>query len=257
MMDDRTFDRAMRDMAAREALPEAAGRLSQVLSSLPDAPAARRSMGRRLIPALAAALLICATAVAAQMGLFTFWDVNPYNLFHNRQRVAPEIDARPLRLTDASGLRLVELSALDAAWIEGRLTLTVRLTAQNGQPLSTGLVDEDGMHVEPGGKVNGASGPVLLMDGFACYTRPEGVDGWPDSGAYIACEPEGEGMLLLMQLSPDFITRSDLPVLTEAGVISLRLEMAVWDASQQAVCMESALLAAPAPTDAEKEEMNP
>ena len=42
MMDDRTFDRAMREMAAREAPPEAGGRLSQVLSSLPDAPAPRR-----------------------------------------------------------------------------------------------------------------------------------------------------------------------------------------------------------------------
>ena len=57
-MDDRAFDRAMRMLAARERPPEAGARLAQVLSSLPDAPAPRRRMGRRLVPALAAALLI-------------------------------------------------------------------------------------------------------------------------------------------------------------------------------------------------------
>ena len=54
-MDDRAFDRAMRMLAARERPPEAGARLAQVLSSLPDAPAPRRRMGRRLVPALAAA----------------------------------------------------------------------------------------------------------------------------------------------------------------------------------------------------------
>ena len=103
----------------------------------------------------------------------------------------------------------------------------------------------------------GASGPVLLMDGFACYTHPEGMDGWPDGGARIACEPDGDGLLLLMQLSPDFITRSDLPALTEEGAIALRLEMTVWDATRKSAGLESALLAAPAPTDDEKEEMDP
>ena len=62
-MDDRAFDRAMRMLAARERPPEAGARLAQVLSSLPDAPAPRRRMGRRLVPALAAALMIAALAV--------------------------------------------------------------------------------------------------------------------------------------------------------------------------------------------------
>ena len=87
-MDDRAFDRAMRMLAARERPPEAGTRLAQVLSSLPDAPAPRRRMGRRLVPALAAALLICATAIAAQLGLLSFWETNPYRLFHNRRRSA-------------------------------------------------------------------------------------------------------------------------------------------------------------------------
>ena len=62
-MDDRAFDRAMRMLAARERPPEAGARLAQVLSSLPDAPAPRRRMGRRLVPALAAALMIAALVV--------------------------------------------------------------------------------------------------------------------------------------------------------------------------------------------------
>ena len=132
-MDDRAFDRAMRMLAARERPPEAGARLAQVLSSLPDAPAPRRRMGRRLVPALAAALLICATAIAAQLGLLSFWETNPYRLFHNRERVRPTLSVRPLDVTDASGLRLTEVSALDAAWIEGRLTLALRVAAKDGQ----------------------------------------------------------------------------------------------------------------------------
>lgn len=39
--------------------------------------------------------------------------------------------------------------------------------------------------------------------------------------------------------------------------ISLRLEWTVYDPTQARVAIESALLAAPAPTEAEKEEMDP
>ena len=233
-MDDRAFDRAMRMLAARERPPEAGTRLAQVLSSLPDAPAPRRRMGRRLVPALAAALLICATAIAAQLGLLSFWETNPYRLFHNRERVRPALSVRSLDVTDASGLRLTEVSALDAAWIEGRLTLALRVAARDD-----------------------ASGPVLLEDGFACYTRSGGVDGWPDTGLSVACQPDGDGVLLALQLPADFITASDLPVLTDGDAISLRLEWTVYDPTQARVAIESALLTAPAPTEAEKEEMDP
>ena len=239
-MDDRAFDRAMRMLAARERPPEAGARLAQVLSSLPDAPAPRRRMGRRLVPALAAALLICATAIAAQLGLLSFWETNPYRLFHNRERVRPTLSVRPLDVTDASGLRLTEVSALDAAWIEGRLTLA--------------LTEEDGILLPDG---QDASGPVLLEDGFACYTRSGGVDGWPDTGLSVACQSDGDGVLLALQLPADFITASDLPVLTDGDAISLRLEWTVYDPTQARVAIESALLTAPAPTEAEKEEMDP
>lgn len=154
-MDDRAFDRAMRMLAARERPPEAGARLAQVLSSLPDAPAPRRRMGRRLVPALAAALLICATAIAAQLGLLSFWETNPYRLFHNRERVRPTLSVRPLDVTDASGLRLTEVSALDAAWIEGRLTLALRVAAKDGQPLTVGLTEEDGILLPDGQDASG------------------------------------------------------------------------------------------------------
>lgn len=253
-MDDRAFDRAMRMLAARERPPEAGTRLAQVLSSLPDAPAPRRRMGRRLVPALAAALLICATAIAAQLGLLSFWETNPYRLFHNRERVRPTLSVRSLDVTDASGLRLTEVSALDAAWIEGRLTLALRVAARDGQPLTVGLTEEDGILLPDG---QDASGPVLLEDGFACYTRSGGVDGWPDTGLSVACQPDGDGVLLALQLPADFITASDLPVLTDGDAISLRLEWTVYDPTQARVAIESVLLAAPAPTEAEKEEMDP
>lgn len=253
-MDDRAFDRAMRMLAARERPPEAGARLAQVLSSLPDAPAPRRRMGRRLVPALAAALLICATAIAAQLGLLSFWETNPHRLFHNRERIRPALSVRSLDVTDASGLRLTKVSALDAAWIEGRLTLALRVAAKDGQPLTVGLTEEDGILLPDG---QDASGPVLLEDGFACYTRSGGVDGWPDTGLSVACQPDGDGVLLALQLPADFITASDLPVLTDGDAISLRLEWTVYDPTQARVAIESALLAAPAPTEAEKEEMDP
>ena len=205
-------------------------------------------------PALAAALLICATAIAAQLGLLSFWETNPYRLFHNRERVRPALSVRSLDVTDASGLRLTEVSALDAAWIEGRLTLALRVAAKDGQPLTVGLTEEDGILLPDG---QDASGPVLLEDGFACYTRSGGVDGWPDTGLSVACQPDGDGVLLALQLPADFITASDLPVLTDGDAISLRLEWTVYDPTQARVAIESVLLAVPAPTEAEKEEMDP
>lgn len=98
---------------------------------------------------------------------------------------------------------------------------------------------------------------MLLEDGFACYTRSGGVDGWPDTGLSVACQPDGDGVLLALQLPADFITASDLPVLTDGDAISLRLEWTVYDPTQARVAIESALLTAPAPTEAEKEEMDP
>lgn len=258
MMDDKEFDQLMRRLAVREKPPEAGARLVQALASLPDAPAPRRRAIRRLVPALAAALLVCVTAVAAQLGLLSFWETNPYRLFHNRERVQPELHLRPLSVTDASALRLTEVSALDAAWIEGRLTLSLRIAARNGQPLAVGRLEEDGVRLADGQGVEEAvSAPVLLEDGFACYTRPGGGDGWPDDGMSVACLPDGGGVTLALQLPPDFLTASDLSALADGDAIPLRLEWTVYDPLQGRAIMESALLAAPVPTGAEKEEMNP
>lgn len=258
MMDDKEFDQRMRRLAVREKPPEAGARLVQALASLPDAPAPRRRAIRRLVPALAAALLVCATAVAAQLGLLSFWETNPYRLFHNRERVQPELHLRPLSVTDASALQLTEVSALDAAWIEGRLTLSLRIAARNGQPLAVGRLEEDGVRLADGQGVEEAvSAPVLLEDGFACYTRPGGGDGWPDGGMSVACLPDGGCVTLALQLPPDFLTASDLSALADGDAIPLRLEWTVYDPLQGRAIMESALLAAPVPTGAEKEEMNP
>lgn len=256
MMDDKEFDQLMRRLAVREKPPEAGARLVQALASLPDAPAPRRRAIRRLVPALAAALLVCVTAVAAQLGLLSFWETNPYRLFHNRERVQPELHLRPLSVTDASALRLTEVSALDAAWIEGRLTLSLRIAAQDGQKLSVGWLEEDGVRLADGQGVEEAvSAPVLLEDGFACYTRPGGGDGWPDDGLSVTWQAEDDGVMLAIQLPPDFIAASDLSALTDGDVIPLRLEWAVYDPVQACASLESALLAAPVPT--EKEEMDP
>lgn len=257
MMDDKEFDQLMRRLSVREKPPEAGARLVQALASLPDAPAPRRRAIRRLVPALAAALLACATAVAAQLGLLSFWETNPYRLFHNRERVQPELHLRPLSVTDASALRLTEVSALDAAWIEGRLTLSLRIAARNGQPLAVGRLEEDGVRLADGQGVEEAvSAPVLLEDGFACYTRPDDA-GWPDGGMSVACLPDGGCVTLALQLPPDFLTASDLSALADGDAIPLRLEWTVYDPLQGRAIMESALLAAPVPTGAEKEEMNP
>lgn len=260
MMDDKEFDQLMRRLAVREKPPEAGARLVQALASLPDAPAPRRRAIRRLVPALAAALLVCVTAVAAQLGLLSFWETNPYRLFHNRERVQPELHLRPLSVTDASALRLTEVSALDAAWIEGRLTLSLRIAARNGQPLAVGRLEEDCVRLSGGQAENGSahpSAPVLLEDGFACYTRPDDADGWPDGGMSVACLPDGGCVTLALQLPPDFLTASDLSALADGDAIPLRLEWTVYDPLQGRAIMESALLAAPVPTGAEKEEMNP
>lgn len=260
MMDDKEFDQLMRRLAVREKPPEAGARLVQALASLPDAPAPRRRAIRRLVPALAAALLVCVTAVAAQLGLLSFWETNPYNLFHNRERVQPQLRLRPLSVTDASDLRLTEVSALDAAWIEGRLTLSLRIAAQDGQKLSVGWLEEDGVRLSGGQDAHESahpSAPVLLEDGFACYTRPDDADGWPDGGMSVACLPDGGCVTLALQLPPDFLTASDLSALADGDAIPLRLEWTVYDPLQGRAIMESALLAAPVPTGAEKEEMNP
>lgn len=63
--------------------------------------------------------------------------------------------------------------------------------------------------------------------------------------------------MLSLQLPPDFLTVSDLPALTDGDTLSLRLEWTVYDPLRDCTAMESALLAAPAPTEAEKEEMDP
>ena len=258
MMDDKGFDQAMRRLAVREKPPEADVRLAQLLASLTDAPAPRRHAGRRLVPALAAGLLICATAVAAQLGLLSFWETNPYNLFHNRERVQPQLRLRPLSVTDASGLRLTQVSALDAAWIEGRLTLSLRIAAQDGQKLAVGRLEEDGVRLADGQGVEEAvSAPVLLEDGFACYTLPGGGDGWSDDGLSVTWQVEEDGVTLAIQLPPDFITASDLPALTDGDVIPLRLEWAIYDPVQACASLESALLAAPVPDESEQEAMDP
>ncbi len=96
---------------------------------------------------------------------------------------------------------------------------------------------------------------MLLEDGFACHTRSGGVDGWPDTGLSVACQPDGDGVLLALQLPADFITASDLPVLTDGDAISLRLEWTVYDPTQARVAIKACCSTAPDPTEAEKEEM--
>ena len=96
-------------------------------------------------------------------------------------------------------------------------------------------------------------------NGSACYTRSGGVDGCAAIPACCLSPVSRMGMACCWpcSLPADFITASDLPVLTDGDAISLRLEWTVYDPTQARVAIESALLTAPAPTEAEKEEMDP
>lgn len=261
-MNDLEFDRAMRKLAHEEEPRVCMQKLERVLRTLPRRaePAPCRA---RLRPAAVIALLLLAggIAVAAGLGLPAFWRSNPYNLFHNRERVEPEVRTSPLMVADDSGLSSLRFTPLDSAWIEGRLTLTFTLSAAAGResPL-LGQGDGTGFLIWQG---EGQSQWVERADLLVCdtditaYTRRDGADAWEGYPA-IQCMEAENGLTLALQFEPDFVTASELAALTDArGRLPLRLELWVYDAQSDACASQSVLLSVCAPTEEERMEMNP
>ncbi len=262
-MNDCEFDQAMRRLARAEQARVSTEKLERVLRALP--PQARLASGKarwRLAPILAALLLLAGgVAVAARLGLPAFWQRNPYNFFHNRERVEPEVRTSTLTLADGSGLSTLRLTPLDSAWIEGRLTLTLTLEGAPGREAPVlGQREDEGFFVQ---REDFRGEWVQTVDLLVCdtdvtaYTRRDGADAWEGYPSMQCLESE-DGLTLALQFGPDFLTASDLPALTDAeGRIPLRLELWVYDARQDDCRPQSALLSVQAPTEEERMEMNP
>lgn len=266
-MTDAEFDMKMCRLAKRDMVCEAdSPRLERVLAELPnDAPRKTHVSRRRLAIALAATMLVCATAVAAQLGLPFFLEINPYHFFHQAAEPTADVPTQMLEIADASGLISLNVAALDSAWIEGRLTLTVRLTPTKlGETLYAGERNAEGTvnvyrHMEqPSEKLTLPEGAALLLyEDVTCYTLPEGAEGWMGRAERVACEADNDGLLLAIQLRPDFITAADLSGLTnESGRIPLRLELPVYTANMDDTALESVILSVCEPTETEREAMD-
>lgn len=262
-MNDCEFDQAMRRLARAERSRVSTEKLEHVLRTLPPKASTAPVRPRlRMAPVLAALLLLAGgVAVAARLGLPAFWQRNPYNFFHNRERVEPEVRTSALTLADGSELSTLRLTPLDSAWIEGRLTLTLTLESAPGREAPVlGQREDEGFFVQ---REDFRGEWVEAVDLLVCdtdvtaYTRRDGVDAWEGYPSMHCLESE-EGLTLALQFGPDFLTASDLPALTDAeGRIPLRLELWVYDARQDDCRPQSALLSVQAPTEEERMEMNP
>lgn len=266
-MNDHAFDCRMRELAARDGGVPDTERLERVLATLPPHGEGRPHAARRRIAfLLAAMLLVCATALAAQFGLSHFMDANPYNFYRQGVEDAATLNARPLTVLDTTGLTGLSVTPIDAAWIEGRLTLTVRLSSVDARPLRAALLTQEGDRLFAEVCERDDQPPeicslpcdalLLLVENLALYTQRDGQDALSGAPEYVTWETQADGILLAMQLPPDFILASELDALTgEDGCLPLRLEAYVRDGVEDRA--ESLLLCAAAPTEEEKEEMNP
>lgn len=262
-MNDCEFDQAMRRLAHAERPRVSTEKLERALRALPpETPIASARPRLRTVPLLAALLLLAGgVAVAARLGLPAFWQRNPYNFFHNRERVEPEVRTSALTLADGSGLSTLRLTPLDSAWIEGRLTLTLTLAGAAGREAPRlGQREDERFFVQ---QEDFRAEWVDTVDLLVCdtdvtaYTRRDGADAWAGYPSLQCLESE-DGLTLALQFEPDFLTASDIPALTDAeGRIPLRLELWVYDARQDDCKPQSALLSVKAPTEEERMEMNP
>lgn len=261
-MNDAAFDRRMRQLAARDADPPDTARLERVLAALPPRKApAPRIARRRLVPVLAALLLVCATALAAQLGLARFMERNPHNFYHQGLEHAAPLAAQPLTATDDSGLSRLRVTPIDSAWIEGRLTLTLQVSAADGLPLHmAALTEADGRLLaelyasdeQPPQTVEPPRDALLLLYESVSLGAGQSLSCAPQ----LAWETEEDGVSLALQCPADFILVSELDALTDGdGRIPLRLTLVVRDGDETRD--ETLLLSAAAPTESEKEAMDP
>lgn len=262
-MNDNAFDRRMRQLAACDPETPDTARLERVLASLPPRRAERvpRMACRRFVPVLAALMLVCATALAAQYGLSHFMESNPYNFYHQGVEAAESLSAQPLAALDSSGLAHLSVTPIDSAWIEGRLTMTLRVSPADSLPLHAAALTqtENGTAAELFDRADQQirempiEGLLLLCEDTTLYRGADALA----CGPQLTWETQEDGILLALQCPADFILASEVEALTEEGRIPLRLELYVCDGTTGEMHAESLLLSAAAPTESEKEEMDP
>lgn len=263
-MNDAAFDRRMRQLATRDTDGPDMERLERVLAKLPargHAAPVPRIPHRRFVPMLAALLLVCATALAAQLGLAHFMERNPYNFYHQGLEQAAPPHAQALAATDVSGLSRLSVTPIDSAWIEGRLTLTFRVSAVGGMPLYMAALTETDECVlaelydsddHPSQTAELPCDALLLLSDDVSLRAGKSLDCAPQ----LSWETQEGDVLLALQCPADFILASELDELIgDDGRIPLRLELFVHDGRETSA--EILLLSAAAPTESEKEAMDP
>lgn len=267
-MNEHAFDRMMTDAAHRNPENVPVDKLDAALARLgrATAPRPRRAAlphRRALTVALAMLLLLCASAVAATMGLSHFLERNPYAFSHQPDQSVEDARLSPLTLLDESELSLLRVSPIDSAWIDGRLTLSVLVASADADvPLLAGELNGDGTAnlyadtAQPPTLLEDAqSARILHFDDISLYTLPGEGDGWSGYATQTETSPQDGGTLLAIECNPDFVSASELDALAEDGRFPLRLELYVSDRGTlraQAVTLSAAL-----PDENEKEMMVP
>ena len=266
-MNEQAFARMMTEIAHRDPAPASEAKLNWALERLDSAPnrrARRHALprGRMLAIALAMLLLLCATAVAATMGLSHFFERNPYAFAHQPDQTTEDARLSPLTLLDDSDLSLLRVEPIDSAWIDGRLTLSVLVSSADADvPLLVGELDGDGTAnlypdtAQPPTFLQDAqSARILHFDEVSFYTLPS-EGGWSGYATQTETSPQDGGTLFAMECNPDFVSASELESLAQDGRFPFRLELYVSD--RGALRFESVTLSAALPDETEKEVMNP
>ena len=261
------WERADAHLLAR-AVPS--GKLEWTLARLGRANAARRRTAfslRAAAVALALAALLSATALAATLGLAHF---NPAYFIHRPagEEDGVAVDPKAMEVVDDSDLHLIRVEAIDSAFIDGRLTLSVRVTAADvGRPVYWGY-EEDGIYsVQLGDDAADMPrahldalpvGAMLVEDnssGWPSVVNPDGTRRRsPELGTMV--DVQQDGLVMAIQAGATFITQSDLPGLVDAsGRIPIALSFDILDGGEYAY--ETVVVSIAAPTDKEKEAMDP
>ena len=275
--DDARFDALMTDWAKAssplvvDAEPAPNAKLAWTLDGLGRLPAARRRPAlplRSAVVALALLALLSATALATTLGLARF---NPTYFIRRPagEEAGVAIEPKTMRVADASGLRLISVEAVDSAFVDGRLTLSVRVTsADESRPIFWGY-DEDGLYkVQQGGdagthepyeRLNALpEGALLLEDmdsGWPYVLYPDGTRRRSPELSNMVVVQEG-GLLMAIQAGATFITQDDLTQLVDAdGRIPIELSFDILNGEEYVY--ETVIVSVAAPTDEEKEAMDP
>ena len=273
--DDARFDALMARWAEGcsplTAEPDTDVKLAWTLEGLGRLPVSRRRPTLTLRAAgvaFALLALLSATALAATLGLAHF------NTAYFIRRPAGEeagvtVAPQAMRVVDATGLQRIRVEAIDSAFIDGRLTLSVRVTsAEKSRQLFWGY-DEDGIYkvqrdddaaaYEPYERLDALpEGALLLEDmdsGWPYVLYPDGTSRRSPELANMV-DVQKDGLMMAIQAGATFITQSDLTELVDAdGRIPVALSFDILDGEEYVY--ETVVVSIAAPTDAEKEAMDP